>query len=336
MKATTAAGGSSTGPLNPAPSAASRLRNIASSQGLLVVLVALIIAFSLALPQTFPTMANARNVLTSQAVILMIALAVTLPLRAGDFDLSVSAVMALAASIIAVLCVRYHWPLGYAVPVAIFAGLLVGAFNAFLVVKLELDGFVATLGTMTAILGLTTWMTAGEVIAGLPPFLSDLANFRILTLPAIIVYGWVLVLVLWYVYEHTPFGRYLLFTGGNREAARLTGVKVARTRATAFISASFISSVAGVLFAGAIGAVDPSISHAYLLPPYAAAFLGSTTIQIGRFNAFGTVVGLYLLATGVSGLQLMGAEGWVTDFFHGMALILAVAFAKLIRKVRSS
>lgn len=320
----------------PTPSSASQFRNMASSQGLLVVLIGLIVAFSLALPGTFPTIANARNILTSQAVILMIALAVTLPLRSGDFDLSVSAVMAMAASIVAVLCVRHHWPLVYAVPVAILAGLLVGALNAALVVGLELDGFVATLGSMTAILGLTTWMTEGEVIAGLPPILSQVANFRVLGLPGIVIYGWVMVLVLWYVYEHTPFGRYLLFTGGNREAARLTGVKVARTRATAFVTASFISSVAGILFAGAIGAVDPSISHAYLLPPYAAAFLGSTTIQIGRFNALGTVVGLYLLAIGVSGLQLMGTAGWVTDFFHGVALILAVAFAKLIRKVRSA
>ena len=94
--------------------------------------------------------------------------------------------------------------------------------------------------------------------------------------------------------------------------------------------------MAGILFAGSIGAVDPSVGHAYLLPPYAAAFLGSTTIQIGRFNAVGTVIGLYLLAIGVSGLQLMGSAGWVTDFFHGAALILAVAFAKLIRQVRSS
>lgn len=319
-----------------ASKSASSWRNMASNQGLLVVLLVLIVAFSLVLPGTFPTMANARNILTSQAVILMIALAVTLPLRAGDFDLSVSAVMAASASIVAVLCVQRQWPLAYAVPVAIGAGLLVGAFNAALVVGLKLDGFVATLGTMTAISGLTTWMTGGEVIAGLPPFLSELANFRILTLPAIIVYGWVLALVLWYVYEHTPFGRYLLFTGGNREAARLTGVKVDRTRTMAFILASLISAVAGVLFAGSIGAVDPSVGHAYLLPPYAAAFLGSTTIQIGRFNAVGTVIGLYLLAIGVSGLQLMGSSGWVTDFFHGAALILAVAFAKLIRQVRSS
>jgi ribose transport system permease protein len=336
LKSASATNARSQDEANPASRGASRLRNIASNQGLLVVLVVLLIAFSVALPQTFPTMANARNILTSQSVILMIALAVTLPLRAGDFDLSVSAVMALSASIIAVLCVQHQWSLASAVPIALLAGLLVGAINAALVVKLDLDGFVATLGTMTAILGLTTWMTEGEVIAGLPAFLSDIANFRILTLPAIVLYGWALVLVLWYVYEHTPFGRYLLFTGGNREAARLTGIKVDRTRAIAFILASLISALAGILFAGAIGAVDPSISHAYLLPPYAAAFLGSTTIQIGRFNALGTVVGLYLLAIGVSGLQLMGAAGWVTDFFHGIALIASVAFAKLIRKMRSS
>lgn len=321
---------------DPTQRGAMRLRNMASNQGLLAVLIGLIVVFSIALPATFPTMANARNILTSQAVILMIAMAVTLPLRAGDFDLSVSAVMALAASIIAVLCVRHGWSLGAAALVAILAGLGIGLLNAGLVVGLKLDGFVATLGTMTAILGFTTWMTDGEVIAGLPPLLSSIANFRIFSLPAIIIYGWVLVLLLWYVYEHTPFGRYLLFTGGNREAARLTGIKVDRTRATAFILASLISAMAGILFAGALGAVDPSISHAYLLPPYAAAFLGSTTIQIGRFNALGTVVGLYLLAIGVSGLQLMGAAGWVTDFFHGIALIAAVAFAKLIRRVRSS
>lgn len=312
------------------------LRNTASSQGLLIILIGLVVAFSFALPVTFPTMANARNILTSQAVILMIALAVTLPLRAGDFDLSVSAVMALSASVIAVLCVQKGWPLGGAVVVALAAGLLVGGLNAFLVVGLALDGFVATLGTMTAILGFTTWMTAGEVIAGLPPLLTVISNTRIFSLPAIILYGWVLVAILWYVYEHTPFGRYLLFTGGNREAARLTGVKVRQVRAIAFLLASLISALAGILFAGALGAVDPSISHAYLLPPYAAAFLGSTTIQIGRFNALGTVVGLYLLAIGVSGLQLLGAAGWVTDFFHGVALIVAVAFAKLIRGVRTT
>lgn len=319
---------------DPTQKGASRLRNMASSQGLLIVLVGFIVVFSLLLPQTFPTMANARNILTSQAVILMLAMAVTLPLRAGDFDLSVSATMALAASVIAVLCVQYNWSLGAAVIVALLGGLVIGLVNAGLVVGLKLDGFVATLGTMTAILGFTTWMTGGEVIASLPPLLSDISNYRIFSLPAIIVYGWVLVLVLWYVYEHTPFGRYLLFTGGNREAARLTGIKVDRTRASAFVLASLISALAGILFAGALGAVDPSISHAYLLPPYAAAFLGSTTIQIGRFNAWGTVVGLYLLAIGVSGLQLMGAQGWVTDVFHGVALIVAVAFAKLIRRVR--
>lgn len=317
------------------PTAAVRARNIASNQGLLIVLVLLCVVFSLVVPQTFPTSANFRNIVNSQAVILVLALAVTLPLRAGDFDLSISAVMALSASIIAVLVHKHHVPLAEAIPLAVGASLLVGLVNSLLVVVLKLDAFVATLGTMTAVLGLTSVLTAGEVIGGLPASLSRFANTPVLALPASVVYGWVLVAVFWYVYEHTPFGRYLLFTGGSREAARLTGVHVNLTRATAFIVASLISAFAGILFAGGLGAVDPNVGGAYLLPPYAAAFLGSTTIQIGRFNALGTLIGLYLLAVGVSGLQLLGAAGWVSDVFNGVALIVAVAFAKLVRSLRT-
>ena len=311
-------------------------RNFASNQGLLIVLALLIVAFSFAMPETFPRMANFRNILTSQAVILVIALAVTMPLRGGDFDLSVSAVMALSASVIGVLCGQLGYGLALAIPLAMLAGLGVGLVNMSLVVLLGLDGFVATLGSMTAVLGLTSWMTGGEVIGMLPKALVSFSNTAIGPLPALVLYGWILALIFWYIYEQTPFGRYLLFTGGNREAARLTGVRVNVIRSVSFIVASLVSAFAGILFAGNLGAVDPEISHAYLLPPYAAAFLGSTTIQIGRFNIAGTVIGLYLLSIGVSGLQLLGAEGWVSDVFNGVALIAAVAFAKLIRKVRTT
>lgn len=315
--------------------AGSRARNLASSQGLLIALVLLCVVFTIALPETFPTSANFRNIVNSQAVILILALAVTLPLRAGDFDLSISAVMAMSASIIAVLAGKHHDPLSTVIPIAIGAGLLVGLVNSLLVVVIKLDAFIATLGTMTTVLGLTSLMTRGEVIGGIPAGLSHFANTPILSLPAAVLYGWILAVIFWYMYEKTPAGRYLLFTGGNREAARLTGVHVNQIRALAFIAAALISAFAGILFAGGLGAVDPNVGGAYLLPPYAAAFLGSTTIQIGRFNALGTVIGLYLLAVGVSGLQLLGAAGWVSDVFNGVALILAVAFAKLVRTVRA-
>lgn len=315
--------------------ARARIRNVASSQGLLIVLVLLAAGFTIALPGTFPTAANFRNIVNSQAVILVLALAVTLPLRAGDFDLSISAVMAMAASLVAVLAAKHHASVSVAVTVALGAGLLIGLVNALLVVVIKLDAFIATLGTMTAIFGLTSLLTSGEVIAGIPGSLSRFANAPVLGVPAAVWYGWALAAIAWYVYEKTPAGRYLLFTGGNREAARLAGIRVDLTRAGAFVGAALVSAFAGILLSGALGAVDPNVGGAYLLPPYAAAFLGSTTIQVGRFNAVGTVVGLYLLAVGVSGLQLLGAAGWVSDVFNGVALVVAVAFAKLVRTARS-
>jgi ribose transport system permease protein len=138
--------------------------------------------------------------------------------------------------------------------------------------------------------------------------------------------------ILWYVYEWTPFGRRLLFTGGNRDASRLTGIHVKRIRASAFILSAVISALAGVVLAGSVGAVDPGSAGAYLLQPFAAAFLGTTVIQFGRFNAWGTVIGLYLLAAGVSGLQLLGASSWVSDVFNGVTLVLAVIFATTMRR----
>ena len=118
----------------------------------------------------------------------------------------------------------------------------------------------------------------------------------------------------------------------NRPAgprAFIAGLRVSRLRCGSFVAASVIAAIAGVLLAGTLGAVDPSSSGSYLLAPFTAAFLGTTTIQLGRFNVIGTLVGLYLLAIGITGLQLLGANGWVSDVFNGAALIIAVAFARL-------
>jgi ribose transport system permease protein len=140
--------------------------------------------------------------------------------------------------------------------------------------------------------------------------------------------------LLWYVFELTPLGRYLLFVGGNAEAAELAGVPVRLTRITAFVGAAILSSIAGVILAAKFGSVDPTIGGSFLLPPYAAAFLGTTVIQLGRFNVLGSIVGAYLLTVGITGLLLSGADPWVSDVFNGAALMAAVTFARLVSKKR--
>ena len=320
-------------PTQRAGRAAITPRRLAERFGLVFVLIALIVTFSLVLPGRFFTTTNLTVTLSGQAAILMLALAVTLPLRAGDFDLSVSAVMIGSASIVALLTTRHGMPVVLAVLIAVGFAVGIGFVNASLVVGLGIDAFIVTLGTMTWLIGVIAALTGGDIMTGVPQALGDVANTEVIgSIPSRVVIGWLLVALLWYVYEYTPFGRRLLFAGGNRDAAKLSGLRVGRIRTAAFVGSSVIAALAGVLLLGSLGAVDPTSSGAYLLQPYAAAFLGTTVIQFRRFNAVGTVVGVYLLAVGVSGLQLLGVEAWVSDVFNGAVLVLAVAIATVMRR----
>jgi ribose transport system permease protein len=134
----------------------------------------------------------------------------------------------------------------------------------------------------------------------------------------------------------TPCGRYLLFIGGNRDAAELAGLRVNAFRQGAYVASGTLSALAGLLFAGSLGAVDPTSGGAYLLPPVTAAFLGASAIKLGRFNVVGTLVAIYLLAVGITGLQLLGLQSWIADVFNGACLIVAMAFAIFFRRVKAA
>jgi ribose transport system permease protein len=298
--------------------------------GVFAFLLLLVLFFSLKLPNSFPTAVNFKAMIASQAVLLILAVAVTIPLRAGDFDLSIAATMVFASAIVGVLTAHHHAGVVPAALLAMLAGLLVGSLNAFLIVFVGVDAFVTTLGTMTALTGLTLWVTNQEVIYGFPNSLLSFSRYEVFGLPLAAFYGWALAIALWFVYEYLPLGRYLLFVGGNREATRLAGVRVNRIRTVAFIGSAVISAFGGIVLAGTLGAVDPSSGDQFLLPPYAAAFLGTTTIQLGRFNIVGTLIALYLLVVGITGLQLMGAAPWISDVFNGCALLTGVVVAKVV------
>lgn len=291
--------------------------------------VALVIAFSIALPDTFPTTGNLRAMISSQTVLLILAMAVTLPLRTGDFDLSIGAVTNFSAAIVGVLSIKHGVPVIPAMLAGLAAGCLVGVINAVCIVGIGVDAFVTTLGTMTALLGLTYLITNSEILPNVPDALVTFSRHELLGLPLAAYYGWILAAILWWTYRYLPVGRYLLFIGGNRDAARLAGLRVARIRFFAFVASGVISAFGGLTLAGTLGAIDPSVGQQFLLPPYAAAFLGTTMIQVGRFNVVGTVVGLYLLIVGITGLQLLGAQPWISNVFNGTALVAAIIFAKV-------
>jgi ribose transport system permease protein len=312
----------------PGAGASSTITSVIAKYGVVIAALLLIVVFSILLPSTFATLGNARTIVNSSAIVLVLALAATLPLRAGGFDLSIAGTMVVSAGLVAVMSSNgVPWPV---VLVAVLViGAIVGAANSALIVGLGLDGFVVTLGTLTALEGIALAISGGEILTGVSDSVVTIATAKFLGIQAMTWYAWVLVGVMFYVYNCTPAGRYLLFVGGSPDASKLAGLPVTRIRTVALMSAGVLSGFAGFLLAGSFGAVDTSIAGQYLLQPYAAAFLGATTIAVGRFNALGTLVGLYLLVIGIAGLQLFGATEWATNVFNGGALIAAITFAKL-------
>lgn len=300
-----------------------------SNYAVFLALLLFIAFFSILTPSSFFTIGNFKAIISTQAVLLLVALALTLPLRVGDFDLSIGFMLQFTMALVTVLTVEHHWAWPLAVTAAIATGFVVGSVNGFITVRLGINAFIVTLGTGTILDGLTQAVTGSATISGVPQPIQSFSGTTLLGLPLVAYYAFALAIVLWYVYEHTPLGRYLLFVGGGREAARLGGIPVSRLRIGAFVAAGAICGIAGILAAGQLGAEDPSVGGSYLLPAYAAAFLGATTIKPGRFNAIGTVVALYLVAVGVTGLQLLGAAYWVEPVFDGTALVVAVTFARL-------
>jgi ribose transport system permease protein len=282
---------------------------------------------------TFPTTGNFSTIFGSQAIIVVLTLGLLVPLTTGDYDLSVAYNLTLSSMVLAVLNANHHWPIGWAILAALGASVTVGIVNGAFVIIFGIDPFIVTLGTGTFVYGIVLWISASNTISGVSTKLVNPGIVdRFLGIPLEFYYGLALCVILWYVFEFTPLGRKLLIVGRGRNVARLSGLRVSRIRWGALIASGLISGIAGVLYAGTTGAADPSSGSQLLLPAFAAAFLGATTVMPGRFNPWGSLIAVYFLVTGITGLQLMGVESFVQQLFYGGALVLAVALSQIARR----
>jgi ribose transport system permease protein len=320
----------------PAPArrwSRSVLADLAERYALLAAWGATCVIFGILRPDTFLTTSNFTTIFGSQAILVVLALALLPPLTAGDYDLSVAATMALSSMTLAILNVNHHWSIGASIIASLSVGVLVGFVNGALVVLLDIDSLIATLGSSTFIAGIVLWISNSQTISGISQSLINVVVVdRFLGIPLEFYYGIALGLVILYVFEFMPVGRRLLFVGRGRNVARLSGIHVARLRWGALVVSGLISAFGGVLYAGTLGSADPTSGLSFLLPAFAAAFLGATTIMPGRFNPLGTVASVYFLVTGITGLQLLGVQTFVQQLFYGGALVLAVALSQVARR----
>ncbi|RVW07436.1 ABC transporter permease [Prescottella agglutinans] len=302
------------------------------------MLLAMIIGFTIALPGVFLTSSNLVAVVNNQAIAAIVALGLLFPLAAGVFDISIGGVITLSVISSASMfqATSGRMPVIAVIVITLLAGSLAGFVNGILVVRLQIDPFIVTLGTGSVFLGISQLIANGKAVSeDIPTAFTDLGRGEVFGIPNPIVCVVVLAVVVYYVLEHTPLGRMIYATGAGREASRLAGVPTERILYLAFCASAFCAALAGLVYTARIGTGQPDVGGQYLLPCYAAAFLGSTMIKPGRFNVAGLLVGLAIIAVGINGLQLWGIPFWVISTFQGGALVLAVVLTK-IRKTSKS
>ena len=305
---------------------------VLEAYALVVALLALGAVFGILRPDAFLSWGNISTMLGSQAVLVVLTMSLLIPLTAGDFDLSVASMLTLSAMILAVLNAQLGVSLPVAILAAMAAGVIGGVINAFFILYFRIPSLIVTLGTGTFMNGLVLWMSGSMTVSGLADALTEwMVVRRIFGIPLAFYYALVLTAVLWYFFDYTTSGRRLLFVGRGREVARLSGIRVDRIRFHSLIASGVLSAGAGVMYAGTIGAADPLSGLTFLLPGFAAAFLGATSISPGRFNAWGSFVAVYFLVTGITGLTILGIQTFVQNLFYGGGLVLAVALSQLVR-----
>ena len=316
---------------------AERVRRLLPVYGLPLLTVALIIFFSVLLPDTFPTALNARSIMSDKAVIALLSLSAMLPMIAGRIDLTVGYGIVLWHVVAITLQVNYGFPWEAAVAVTLMGGLFVGLVNGVLVEVAQIDSFIATLGTGTILYALANWHTGGRQIMGLLPhgFIAINATW-IAGLPIGAFYVVGLAFVLWIVTERLPLGRYLYAIGANAKAAALNGIPVRAYVIGVFVASGLLTAFDGVLLASKLRIGQSSVGLDYLLPALVGAFLGSTTIKPGRVNVWGTLVGVIILAVGISGIQQFGAAFFVEPLFNGATLVVAIGIAGYAQRRRSA
>ena len=294
--------------------------------GLFVLLVALTVFFSVVENESFATWNNYRSILDNQTIVVLLALAAMVPLIVGRFDLSVASVLSISHVFAVGLIVKQGWSPAMSILATLVIALMIGLVNGILVVGLQVDAFVATLGSSSIVGGIALAYTGGRTIFGdVPSSFTDLARGRLWGIPQPVILAAVVATILAVVLGLLTVGRRMYATGGNERAARLTGIAANRYVIGAFVTSSFLAGLAGVVLGSRLGTASPSTGGSLLLPAFAGAFLGATTVRPGRFNVLGTIIAVYMLAVAVAGLQQMGAPVWFEPVFNGCALVLAVA-----------
>lgn len=301
--------------------------------GALALLAIMIIVFSVLEPKNFPTLGNLTNILSQLTIGAIVAMGLTVPLVAGEFDLSLGFQTSFLCVLAAGLSNNLHaHPLAI-LPILMVIGGVIGAVNGLLVTKFHINSFVGTLGVGTLVVGLDYAYSGGRPIVALDQnaFLK-ITTTKMLGIPAPVWITILVAIILWVFLNRTVFGLSTQATGGNSEAARLSGTRTNRVRVVAFIIAGVCCGLAGLLVTSRVGSGSLDAGDGYSMSAFAAGFFGSAVLRDGQFHIIGTLVGIVTVALAFNFMALAGAPTFYQYLFQGALLIIGVGVGSVARR----
>jgi ribose/xylose/arabinose/galactoside ABC-type transport system permease subunit len=296
------------------------------------IFAGIFILMSFASPYFF-AWSNFMNVLRQSAVIGILAMGQALVIMTAGIDLSVGSMMTLAGCLIAKASTSWGFAPAAAILMGVAAAVLVGFINGLLTTKVRLYDFIATLGTKTAIDGVSLLITDGLPVSKIPAVITYVGGktmgqgvpvasvvFLVIAIMAIIILG------------YTTFGRNVLAIGGNSEAARVSGVNVTRTKMMAMTFCGLCSGIGGIVIIGRLNSANALMGTNMELNSIAAVVIGGTSINGGQGTMFGTIIGVLTMGVLQNGLELLNITSFWQKFILGLVIIAVVTLDTYRRK----
>ncbi|RAZ81474.1 ABC transporter permease [Planococcus halotolerans] len=312
--------------------------------GAIILLIAIILYFS-SISDAFFSYGNFSDILRSISIVTLLALGVTFTLVVDGFDLSVGSTMSLSTVVTASLMVWYDMPLWLVLLLPLLIGVAVGLVNSFLITVIGIPDLLATLSMMYIVAGLHRTYTEGYSIYNNMPLTSGgtapgqlseaflwIGQGQMLGLPVPVWIMVVMVLAAYVILNHTRWGRILYMTGGNAEAATLSGVNVKRVKTSAYIISGVFASMAGILFTARVGSGQIDAGAPLLMEAVAAVFVGYSVLGAGKPNALGTFFGAAVIGILLNGLTIQNLPYYAFDIIKGAVLVAALAVTYVYAK----
>jgi ribose transport system permease protein len=309
-------------------------RSLAARLGVIGSLAVAVIVFSALRPHAFMSLDNARSILATSSPLAILAVGLTVVLVIGEFDLSIGAMVGLSSALSVILIDQKGTSWIVAVLVALAVGAAVGILNGVLIAYGGAPSFITTLAVGTALTGFEFLLTdQRSILSSLPATFQKLGGSHpVFNLSSFVLFAAGFALLAWIVLQKTEIGRYMYAVGANREASRLSGLRVRPLTVLGFVIVALSASLVGVLLSSQTSSYTPNSGTAYLLPAFAAAFLGAAAARGGRFNVGGTLVGVLLLGVIRTGLTMLQLSTAIVNIVQGTILIGAMLLTRLEKR----